>query len=109
MTEVKRVVVVAVPARAQLEALKSGATKDAVLYPQDRLRGLSLKSGAAFIDLLPAFEEGDQAYDTDLYLSGEDGDLHLSIRGHRRIVEYLWPKLEAAITRPEEDTSGENR
>ncbi len=105
----KKVVVVAVPARAQLEALNSNAPKDAVLYPQDRLRELSLESGAAFIDLLPAFEEGDGPYDTDLYLAGENGDLHLSLRGHRRIAEYLWPKLEAAITRPGEDTSGENR
>ncbi len=104
----KRVVVVAVPARAQLEALNSSAPEDAVLYPQDRLRELSLKSGAAFIDLLPAFEEGDGPYDTALYLVGEDG-LHLSIRGHRRIAEYLWPKLAAAITRPEGDTSEEKR
>ena len=109
MTEAVKVVMVAVPARTQLEALNSGAAEDAVLFPQERLRELSLKSGAAFIGLLPAFREGDGTYDTGLYLAGEDGDLHLSNRGHRRIAEYLWPKLEAEITRPEGGASGGKR
>ena len=89
----EKLVLLAVPARPQLEALNRGGEAEAVLYPQRRLADLAAALGIDFIDLLPAFRNPAGGYDEDLFLPGERGVLHLSAAGHRRLAQWLGPKI----------------
>ncbi len=89
----RKVILAAAPARPQLEALNAGGEPATVLYPQRMLKELARGTAIPFLDLLPAFRDPAGSYDTGLFLPGEPGILHLSPEGHRRLAEWLWPKI----------------
>ncbi len=98
LAKTNRVILAAAPGRPQLEALNRGGDPATVLYPQRRLEELSRAAGITFLDPLPAFRGPGGNYDTGLFLPGEPGLLHLSPEGHRRLAQWLWPKLKRRET-----------
>jgi len=99
LAEERKVILAPVPARPQLEAINRGGGPETVLFPQRKLEGLARELGVGYLDLLPAFRSGDGKYDPGLFLPGEKGVLHLSPEGHRRVAEWLRPRLDPE-TRP---------
>ena len=86
-------IIVPIPARAQLKALNRGEKKEEILYPQEQLRTLCRHYSIQFIDPLPAFKKAGDGYDISLFLPLNKGELHLSAAGHRRLAEFLWPEI----------------
>ncbi|MCX6349160.1 MAG: SGNH/GDSL hydrolase family protein [Candidatus Aureabacteria bacterium] len=84
---------IAVPSRAQLQSLDRGGEPETVLYPQERIREICGETGWEYLDLLPAFRTETGGYEMKSFLDGENGMLHLSPEGHRRLADYLWPRL----------------
>jgi GDSL-like lipase/acylhydrolase family protein len=96
--EERRLIIVAVPARPQLEALNLGGAPDTVLLPQRQLEHFCTENGIEYINLVDAFrkdESGD--YESGLFIHGGHGILHLSSEGHKRVAEYLWPKMKKTM------------
>lgn len=93
IAEGRAVVLAPVPARPQLEALNRGGDPETVLSPQRRLEELARKLEIEYLDLLPAFREEEGAGNDPLFLD----DLHLSPEGHRRLAEWLWPRLRRKL------------
>jgi len=92
--EDKRLIIVTVPARPQLEALNLGGDPDIVLLPQRQLEQFCTENDIEYINLVEAFKNDNGAYDSSLFLHGGYGILHLSSEGHRRVAEYLWPVIK---------------
>ncbi len=90
------IVLLAVPALPQLEALERGGDPEIVLYPQRRLQELSREAGIGYLDLLPAFQSAEGERNPELFLPGDT--LHLSGEGHRRAAEWLQPRLLQPVT-----------
>lgn len=86
------VIIVALPSKYQIEALKSGAPDKVVLYPQKQLHSYCRASNTAFIDLNGAFIG--RNFSPEEFFKD---DLHFSARGHEIIAAYLWPALEKII------------
>jgi len=91
IAEEKWLIIVAVPARPQLEALNRGGDSDAILIPQHHLEKFCSSNSIKYVNLTEAFKNADGAYDSSLFLHGGHGILHLSSEGHRRVAEYLYP------------------
>ena len=91
IAEEKWLIIVAVPARPQLEALNRGGDSDAILIPQHHLEKFCSSNSIKYVNLTEAFKNADGAYDSSLFLHGGHGILHLSPEGHRRVAEYLYP------------------
>ncbi len=98
LTEKRTVILAPVPARAQLEALNRGGDTKLILFPQHRLEKLARELKIGFLDLLPAFRAEDGGWDESLFLPGQQGDLHLSPKGHRRLARWLWPELLKSLS-----------
>lgn len=94
----KSLLIIAIPARPQLEALNTGGDKDTVLYPQHELKKFCRENGIDYIDALGAFKKDGPGYDTGLFLGGGLGLLHLSPRGHERVADFLWPEIEGIVS-----------
>lgn len=86
-------IMVPIPARAQLKALNQGGKREEILYPQEQLRAICRHYSIPFIDPLPAFKKDGGGYDISLFLPLNKGELHLSAAGHRRLAEFLWPEI----------------
>ncbi len=93
LAEKRAVILAPVPARPQLESLNRGGDPEPVLFPQRKLEELAREWGIEYLDLLPAFQAADGSYDENLFLAGERGTLHLSAEGHRRLADWLQPRL----------------
>ncbi len=94
----KRLIMVAVPARPQLEALNLGGNSDTVLLPQRQLEQFCAENNIEYVNLVEAFrrdEVGD--YNSGFFLHGRDGNLHFSSEGHQRVAEYLWPIIKETM------------
>ncbi len=87
----------AAPARPQIEALERGAERAIVLYPQERIKEICAETGWTYLDLLGAFRTETGGYDGEAFLPGEEGMLHFSAEGHRRLAGYLWPLLQSEL------------
>ena len=87
----KRLIMVAVPARPQLESLNLGGNPDTVLFPQRQLEQFCIVNGIEYINLVEAFKKDQEGYDSDLFLHGEGGSLHFSSEGHQQVAEFLYP------------------
>ena len=88
----KRLIMVAVPARAQIESLNLGGNPDTVLLPQRQLEQFCAENNIEYVNIVEAFrrdEVGD--YNSGLFLHGRDGNLHFSSEGHQRMAEFLYP------------------
>jgi GDSL-like lipase/acylhydrolase family protein len=92
ITDNKRLIVIAVPARPQLESLNLGGDPDTVLLPQRQLKQFCAENGIEYINLVEAFrKDGIGDYDSSLFLHGAHGILHLSSEGHKRAAGFLYP------------------
>lgn len=91
IAEKKCLIIVAVPARPQLEALNLGGDPDTVLLPQRQLEHFCSVNGIEYVNLLEAFKKKSSEYESDLFLHGGLGLLHFSSEGHQRVAEYLLP------------------
>jgi len=80
-------IVVVTPTRAQVEALKKGASRDEVLYPQDTMERICLERGITFVDPIEVLNTSSHFLDM----------LHLSDAGHQAMADYLWPILRKAL------------
>jgi len=98
LAEKRRLIMIPTPARAQLQALNQGGARAKILYPQEELRSICRRNSFQFIDPLPAFREKGGGYDIGLFLPGNKGGLHFSAAGHRRLAEYLWPRILRSIS-----------
>ncbi len=93
----KKLIVIPIPARAQLKAINQGGEIKEILYPQEQLRTICRQYSLLFIDPLPAFKQAGGGYDFGLFLPANKGELHLSAAGHRRLAEYLWPRIARSL------------
>jgi len=91
IVEKKRLIMVAVPARPQMEALNLGGDPNTVLLPQRQLEHFCSENGIEYVNLEEAFKRKSGDYESVLFLHGELGSLHLSSEGHKRVAEYLGP------------------
>ena len=91
LVEEKRLIIGAVPALPQLEALNRGGDYDTVLLPQHHLEKFCSANGIEYVNLTEAFKNADGAYDSSLFLHGGHGILHFSSEGHQRVAKYLYP------------------
>lgn len=87
----------AAPARPQIEALERGADPAIVLYPQEQIKEICAEAGWTYLDLLGAFRTEIGDYDGEAFLPGEEGMLHFSAEGHRRLADWLWPLLRNGL------------
>jgi GDSL-like Lipase/Acylhydrolase family len=97
LMEEKRLIIVAVPARPQLEALNLGGDSDTVLFPQHQLEQFCSVNGIEYVNLTRAFKNEHEEYESSLFLHGGHGILHFSSEGHQRVAEYLWPVMEETM------------
>ena len=89
--------VVVVPLRDQLTALLRGTRPAVALYPQARLRGICRKHGIPFLDANEVLAGTNDP--AGFFIDA----LHLSDLRHRRVAEYLRPRIEQlALRRPKE-------
>ena len=91
IAEKKHLIMVAVPARPQLEALNLGGDPDTVLLPQRQLELFCSGNGIKYVNIVEAFKKEGGGYETNLFLHEEYGILHFSSEGHDRVAEYLSP------------------
>lgn len=90
IAEKKRLIMVAAPARPQLEALNLGGDPDTVLLPQHRLQQFCFENGIEYVTLVEAFKEESGDYGLGFFLHGGLGILHFSSEGHQLVAEYLY-------------------
>ncbi|MEA1928197.1 MAG: SGNH/GDSL hydrolase family protein [Candidatus Auribacterota bacterium] len=91
IVENKHLIIVAVPARPQLETLNLGGDPDTVLLPQRQLEKFCSENGIEYVNLVEAFKEESGGYEIDFFLRGGVGLLHLSPDGHERVAGFLFP------------------
>jgi|GEM_PF-1355876 len=103
----KEVIIIAAPARPQLESLKRGGNPDTVLFPQRQLEKFCSVNNIKYYDLTEAFKNKNGEYNSSLFLHGGHGILHFSSEGHQRVAEYLWPIMEETIMNKKPGPQGE--
>lgn len=84
---------VAIPSAFQVEAARLGAEPNKAFFPQAQLQSACRELGAYYIDgatPLVAAPEGQSAF---------MDDCHLTVAGHERLAEFLWPQLAGLLSR----------
>ncbi len=87
------IVFIALPSAFQVEAARLGADTEKVFFPQTQLQNACRELGAYYIDAAESLAAAPS--DQPVFMD----DCHLTVAGHERVSQFLWPHLASLLSR----------